>query len=210
MFTFYQLAILYKLVMAIRVIEITKNDGTRALSFLRREMHRNTLSSYLFGDLVTIYFLFALISGPAIEFEDNMTSTPQTATHPPLLGEHTIDVLENVLEYNNEHINQLLEEKIITTASVPDNKTTATSLKNNLQRRARWKRKAKLSISASTPSQSYYIHDGILLSLEQRIVNYLSWEFFSRYLVSGCQFWFRLFLLMRNHLGNQANNDRDI
>lgn len=51
-----------------------------------------------------------LSSGPAVRFSSFSPSGP---TPPPLIGQHTVEVLRDVLSYSNEVIETLLESKAV-------------------------------------------------------------------------------------------------
>ena len=50
--------------------------------------------------------------GPAVEYDGISQLAP--ARHPPLMGEHTVEILKDVLHYEESKINELLSNEVVT------------------------------------------------------------------------------------------------
>jgi len=55
--------------------------------------------------------LFVFFIGPAIEYDGISQLAP--ARHPPLMGEHTIEILKDVLHYEESKIEELLSSQAV-------------------------------------------------------------------------------------------------
>ncbi|GCB71479.1 hypothetical protein scyTo_0001589 [Scyliorhinus torazame] len=51
------------------------------------------------------------VPGPAVRFSDFKASNPKP---PPLIGQHTVEILKSMLGYSESYINELLTAGIIT------------------------------------------------------------------------------------------------
>mgnify|MGYP000052496746 CR=1 FL=1 len=58
-----------------------------------------------------VFFYFILLSGPAVEYNGQTCQGLPRA--PPLLGQHTHEILTNLLEYSNKEISTLEHDGII-------------------------------------------------------------------------------------------------
>ncbi|KAE8597083.1 hypothetical protein XENTR_v10016347, partial [Xenopus tropicalis] len=50
------------------------------------------------------------VPGPAVRFSEFNISNPNP---PPLIGQHTSEVLKNILGYEDTHINKLIQAEIV-------------------------------------------------------------------------------------------------
>lgn len=70
---------------------------------------RRTLYSQL--TLTIIFLHLSCLTGPAVRYSQFEASTPKP---PPLVGQHTVDVLKTALGYDGDTIQELLSSKVIT------------------------------------------------------------------------------------------------
>ena len=71
------------------------------------------LKNYLlFIKLFLIKPLLNSTIGPAVEYDGISQLAP--ARHPPLMGEHTVEILKDVLHYEESKINELLSNEVVT------------------------------------------------------------------------------------------------
>ena len=53
------------------------------------------------------------LTGPAVTFDDIDIDVTTPLLPPPLLGEHTRDILRNLLKYEDSHIDELVKQKVV-------------------------------------------------------------------------------------------------
>lgn len=57
-----------------------------------------------------LFSLFSFLTGPAIKYSQFEVSNPKS---PPLLGQHTVDVLKDTLGYKDDDIHELLSSGVV-------------------------------------------------------------------------------------------------